>query len=89
MARMAAIYPGHSTDLLRAVRCFALPEVGPYAVATVDGVVELSNCACISINRSRRLLFAPVVPVVELELSEDEPSLEGSAVVIVTVEPSG
>jgi hypothetical protein len=27
-----------------------------YAVAMVDGVVELSNCACISINCSSRLL---------------------------------
>lgn len=55
----------------------------------VGTVVELSNCACIAINCSRRLLFAAVVAVAGLELSDDAASLDEAAVVIVTVEPSG
>ncbi len=50
------------------------------------GVVVLSNCACIWINCSRKLLLAAVAPVVVVELPEllDEPG----AVVIATLEPS-
>ena len=50
------------------------------------GVVVLSNCACIWINCSRRLLLATADPVAELELPEALEEL--GAVVIDTVEPS-
>ena len=55
----------------------------------VDGVVELSNCACISINCSRRLLYVPVMLAAELALSADEAPLDAAAVVIVTVSRPG
>lgn len=55
----------------------------------VDDVAELSNCACISINCSKRLSYVSVVFVAELEPSADDVLLDAGAVVIVTVEPSG
>ena len=50
------------------------------------GVVVLSNCACIWINCSRRLLLDAVDPEVELALPEALDEL--GAVVIDTLEPS-
>ncbi len=50
------------------------------------GVVVLSNCACIWINCSRRLLVAALDPAVELELLEALDEL--GADVIDTLEPS-
>jgi hypothetical protein len=51
-------------------------------------VAGLSNCDCIWINCSMRLLFATLaLPADDVELPEDElPDAPG--VVIVTVEPS-
>ncbi len=50
--------------------------------------VELSACVSISITCSTGLPLVELVLFAELELSEDEASLEEAGVVSVTVEPS-
>ena len=52
-------------------------------------VLELSSCACIWINCSRKLLLATFeLPAEELVLADELLLLDGAAVVNVTDEPS-
>ena len=57
-------------------------------VATLCVVVGLSNCACIWINCSSRLLLAFAPPAVEVALDDVLELSDGAAVVRETLEPS-
>lgn len=57
-------------------------------VSVAPWLVELSDCASISITCSIGLLLVELVLSAELELSEDEASVEDAGVVSATVEPS-